>query len=113
MYAGIFCNDGLIIFQDQRSINQTISWLCNFQLQVDKVVGGKFFQFTAELWKPLEVINIPTMEKEEELEGMLPNEYAKWAEKVTVVTKEEFPYLDMKISWKDDNLQFVVYIKEN
>eukprot|EP00957_Ditylum_brightwellii_P131006 9993053-Ditylum_brightwellii.AAC.1 len=32
-YAGTYHGNGLTIFQNQRSIHETISWLYNFQLQ--------------------------------------------------------------------------------
>eukprot|EP00957_Ditylum_brightwellii_P055442 4200966-Ditylum_brightwellii.AAC.1 len=63
-YMGMLCDDGLTIFQGQSSIKQTISWFCDFQLQVDEVVGSIFFQFTVELWKMPGAIKAPTMEGE-------------------------------------------------
>eukprot|EP00957_Ditylum_brightwellii_P168531 12828489-Ditylum_brightwellii.AAC.1 len=36
-----------------------------------------------------------------------------WEEKVMVVRKKAFPYLDMKMYWTDSNIRFVVYNKEN
>eukprot|EP00957_Ditylum_brightwellii_P112525 8578278-Ditylum_brightwellii.AAC.2 len=41
------------------------------------------------------------------------NEWDKWEEKVTVVRKEEFPYIDMKLYWDKQELWFAVYNKEN
>eukprot|EP00957_Ditylum_brightwellii_P038622 2919404-Ditylum_brightwellii.AAC.1 len=91
---------------------QTILWLCNFQLQVDELAEGDYFQFTEEVWKLLKAGHLPTME-EEDLEELLPEEWAKWEERVTVSEKEEFPYLDMKMYWENTTLQFPVYDREN
>eukprot|EP00957_Ditylum_brightwellii_P028786 2174467-Ditylum_brightwellii.AAC.1 len=30
-----------------------------------------------------------------------------------VIEKDAFPYLDVQMSWKNNNLQFLVYSKEN
>eukprot|EP00957_Ditylum_brightwellii_P106747 8143901-Ditylum_brightwellii.AAC.1 len=70
-YAGTYQDDGLMIFQGHRSIKETISWLCIFQLQVDEVVGGSFFQFTAELWNPPGYVEISTFKEEENNLGIL------------------------------------------
>eukprot|EP00957_Ditylum_brightwellii_P174428 13280725-Ditylum_brightwellii.AAC.1 len=76
LYAGTYHDDGLTILEGQQSIKQTILWLCNFQLQ----------------------------EEDEDLEELLPEEWAKWEEHVTVVEKEEFPYLDTKMYWENKTL---------
>eukprot|EP00957_Ditylum_brightwellii_P060969 4628435-Ditylum_brightwellii.AAC.1 len=47
-YTGSYRDDGLAIFKHHMSTQQAIHWLRRFQLQVDKLVGGSFFQFTAE-----------------------------------------------------------------
>eukprot|EP00957_Ditylum_brightwellii_P190166 14475606-Ditylum_brightwellii.AAC.1 len=48
------------------------------------------------------------------VETAIPEEeWDKWEEKVTVVSKEVFPYLDMKMYWDNVNLWFAVYNKEN
>eukprot|EP00957_Ditylum_brightwellii_P134777 10275506-Ditylum_brightwellii.AAC.1 len=52
-------------------------------------------------------------EEEEDLEELPPEEWEKWAERVMVVEKEEFPYLGMKMYWKNKELQFAVHHKEN
>eukprot|EP00957_Ditylum_brightwellii_P207937 15355193-Ditylum_brightwellii.AAC.1 len=48
------------------------------------------------------------------VETAIPEEeWEKWEEKVTVLSKEAFPYLDMKMYWDNKDLWFVVYNKEN
>eukprot|EP00957_Ditylum_brightwellii_P194238 14793708-Ditylum_brightwellii.AAC.1 len=37
LYAGTYHDDGMTIFKGQRTVTKMICWLCNFQLQVDKV----------------------------------------------------------------------------
>ena len=110
-YAGTYRDDGLAIFDERKTVQQAIAWLRNFQLLVDEVVGGTYFQFTAEVWKPLEALHEPTSAIE--LEGIPPEEWEKWKEKVKVIEENVFPYLDMKLSWRHDNLHFSVYNKEN
>eukprot|EP00957_Ditylum_brightwellii_P121596 9272781-Ditylum_brightwellii.AAC.1 len=84
-----------------------MKWLRNFQLQVDELVGGEFFQFTAELWNPPGDKRVPTKEEIEDDEDMQQNEnWKKWEERVTVVSKEQFPYLDMKMHWEGNDLRF-------
>eukprot|EP00957_Ditylum_brightwellii_P150809 11482776-Ditylum_brightwellii.AAC.1 len=51
-YAGTYQDDGLTIFEGRNTTNETIRWLRNFQLKVNEVVRGTFFQFTAEVWNP-------------------------------------------------------------
>eukprot|EP00957_Ditylum_brightwellii_P087723 6680202-Ditylum_brightwellii.AAC.1 len=72
-----------MIFNGQQTVKQTISWLHDFQLQVDEVVGGSCFQVTAEVWKPLEVSEEPTKSTGEGKENyMLEEGWKMWEEKV-------------------------------
>eukprot|EP00957_Ditylum_brightwellii_P087837 6689451-Ditylum_brightwellii.AAC.1 len=47
-FAGTYQDDGLTTFNKHLSLLQAIHWLRRFQLQVNKLVSGNFFQFTAE-----------------------------------------------------------------
>eukprot|EP00957_Ditylum_brightwellii_P182452 13899016-Ditylum_brightwellii.AAC.1 len=94
-------------------VKQTVTWLCDFQLLVDEVVSGTYFQFTAKVWKPLKASEEPTSAGECESEEMLLEEWKRLREKVKVIEKDTFPYLDMQMSQKNNNLQFLVYSKEN
>eukprot|EP00957_Ditylum_brightwellii_P127516 9724571-Ditylum_brightwellii.AAC.1 len=48
------------------------------------------------------------------METTIPEEeWDKWEEKVTMVRKEAFPYLDMKLYWDKQDLHLAVYNKEN
>ena len=76
LYAGTYQDNGLTIFNGQRTVAQTVCWLYNFQLQVDEVAEGDFFQFTVEVWKPCTANNLPTAEEEEEaIGGISPEEW--------------------------------------
>eukprot|EP00957_Ditylum_brightwellii_P143208 10911770-Ditylum_brightwellii.AAC.1 len=58
-------------------MQQTITCLHDFQLLVDEVVGGTYFQFTAKVWKPLEASNRPTSADELENDRMPPEEWER------------------------------------
>eukprot|EP00957_Ditylum_brightwellii_P055086 4175090-Ditylum_brightwellii.AAC.1 len=75
-YAGTYHDDGLAIFEGRKTVQEAIKWVCNFQLQVNEVVGGTLFQFTAEVWNPLETKQLTTIEK-----NISINEWSFWAEK--------------------------------
>eukprot|EP00957_Ditylum_brightwellii_P065229 4947092-Ditylum_brightwellii.AAC.1 len=70
-YAGTYQDNGLTIFRERLSHKQAIHWLHHFQLQVNKLVGGEFFQLTAEIWNPPLDNNSPTLEM---LDKILPDE---------------------------------------
>eukprot|EP00957_Ditylum_brightwellii_P192111 14624100-Ditylum_brightwellii.AAC.1 len=81
---GTYQDNGLTIFNGQRTVAQTVCWLYNFQLQVDEVAEGDFFQFTVEVWKPCTANNLPTAEEEEEaIGGISPEEWEKWRGHIT------------------------------
>eukprot|EP00957_Ditylum_brightwellii_P122344 9329470-Ditylum_brightwellii.AAC.1 len=110
-FAKTYCDDGLTIFREHLSHRQAIYWLRQFQIQANKLVGGDYFQFTAEAWNPLKHNNLPTFKT---LNKILPDEeWRKWKKKVKLVDKNVFPYLDMHLQWKDNNLSFAVYHKKN
>eukprot|EP00957_Ditylum_brightwellii_P143933 10967634-Ditylum_brightwellii.AAC.1 len=110
-YTGSYQDDGLAIVDGQHTTQQVIKWLCNFQLQVDELVGGEFFHFTAKLWRSPGDERVPTKEEIEADEEMTDEAWKKWEERVTVVTKEHIPYLDMKMHWEGEDLQLLVYNK--
>eukprot|EP00957_Ditylum_brightwellii_P159904 12171474-Ditylum_brightwellii.AAC.1 len=77
-YAGTYQDDGLTIFEGWKTIEEAIRWLRDFQLQVNKVVRGTFFQFTVEVWNPQKTQQLPTVDEE-----IPKEEWQFWAEKVT------------------------------
>eukprot|EP00957_Ditylum_brightwellii_P111982 8539651-Ditylum_brightwellii.AAC.1 len=62
----------------------------------------------AEVWNPLETEKLPTID-----EDIPAEEWEIWAEKVTVINKNSFSYLDMQLSWNGEELYFSVYSKKN
>eukprot|EP00957_Ditylum_brightwellii_P018881 1419773-Ditylum_brightwellii.AAC.1 len=60
-FVGTYHDDGLTIFNEHLSLWQAIHWLRRFQLQVNKLVGGDFFQFTVEVWNPPKTDNPPAL----------------------------------------------------
>ena len=62
---------------------------------MDKAAVNQNLQFTAEIWKPDE--NSPPQEKDD---------------RVKTMTKDEFPFLDMKMQWTPEcELNFSVFRK--
>ena len=71
-------------------------WLETFQQTVNMPAGNWHLQFTAEIWTN-EAIS-PTPEKED---------------RVQIVTNDEFPFSDMKMSWSPEgDLQFGLFRKK-
>eukprot|EP00957_Ditylum_brightwellii_P179909 13704682-Ditylum_brightwellii.AAC.1 len=81
-YTGSYYDDGLAIFNGQSMVKQTVTWLCDFQLEVDEVVGGTYFQFTAKVWTSLKASEEPSSNEELKGEEMLPDKWERWREKV-------------------------------
>eukprot|EP00957_Ditylum_brightwellii_P055119 4177702-Ditylum_brightwellii.AAC.1 len=79
-------------------MEEAVRWVRNFQLQVNEVVRGTFFQFTVEVWNPQETQQLSTIDEE-----IPADELDFWAEKVAVIDENAFPYLDMQLSWKEEN----------
>ena len=79
IYHGIYRDDGLVVFKGKKSVKEIKNWLDEFQKTVDKAAGNQHLQFTTEIWKPNE--NPPPQAKED---------------RVQIVTKDKFPFLDMK-----------------
>ena len=63
-YVGAYQDDGLTIFDSQKTVQEAIKWVCDFQLQVNEVVGWTFFQFMVEAWNPLETKKSPYIEED-------------------------------------------------
>eukprot|EP00957_Ditylum_brightwellii_P030362 2299909-Ditylum_brightwellii.AAC.1 len=59
----------------RKLLKNTTAWLCDFQLQIDEVVRGSYFQITAEVWKPLEALEEPTICNEINKNDMLMDEW--------------------------------------
>ena len=96
IYHGIYRDDGLVFFKGKKKASEIKDWLEKFQQTVNLAAGNQHLKSTKEIWtdraKP------PTPEKED---------------RVQIVTKDEFPFLDMKMSWSPEGgLQFGVFRKK-
>ena len=95
IYHGIYRDDGLVVFKGKKSVIKIKDWLDEFQQTVNKAAGNEHLQFTTEIWKPNK--NPPPQAKEE---------------RVQTVTKDEFPFFDMKMKWTPEGeLNFSVFRK--
>ena len=95
IYHGIYRDDRLVVFKGKKSVREIKDWLDEFQKTVDKAAGNQHLQFTAEIWRPDE--NSPPQAKED---------------RVQTVTKDESPFLDMKMKWTPEGeLNFSVFRK--
>ena len=95
-YHDIYQYDGLVMFKGKKSVNEIKDWLEDFQKTVNISVGNQHLQFTAETCT-LDV-SPPLPEKED---------------RVQIVTNNEFPFLDMKMSWSPEGvLQFGLFRKK-
>ena len=85
-----------MVFKNKKKSSEIKDWLEDFQETVNTAVGNQHLQFTAEIWT--DGMNSPTPEKED---------------RVHIVTNEEFPFLDTKMSWSPEgDLQFGVFRKK-
>ena len=85
-----------MVFTGKKITREFKDWLEDFQQTVNKAAGNQYLQFTAEIWKNEE--KSPTPAK---------------GERVQIVTNDEFPFLDMKMSWSPEgDLQFSVFRKQ-
>ena len=86
-----------MVFTGKKITREIKDWLEEFQQTVNKASGNQHLKFTAEIWENEE--NSPTPAKEERFQ---------------IETKDEFPFLDMKMSWSpDEDLQLSVFRKRD
>ena len=85
-----------MVFKGEKSTREIKEWLEEFQQTVNKSEVNQHLQYTAEIWTTED--NPPTPTKEE---------------RVQILTNEEFPFLDMKMSWSPEgDLQFSAFRKK-
>ena len=85
----------MIVFNRTLTKHNVITWLNSFQQRVNALLVTERLQFIAEVWGK---------GKENGLKH----------KKVKVIEKDTFPFLDMGMSWsEDDKLLFGVHLKEN
>lgn len=99
-----------MIFIGKWSKNEIASWLCQYQTLVNRIVGRDFLQFTTKVWEPTAFQNKFDMLHKGETRDT-PD--AKWLNQAKAILENEFPFLDMKMSWTDDGqLRFNVFNKK-
>ena len=94
-YFGIYRDDGLGIFEGNKSTVEVNDWLNKFQSSINHQATNDFLQFMAEVWKP----------GEHNMENV---------GKTSVNNCDYFPFLDMEMHWGANlELTFNVHIKPN
>ena len=95
-FNGIYRDDGIDIIKGKRTTDEMCDWLESFQARVNQLTGSDHLQFTAEIWNPnASVDETPRNDN------------------VSIHKKESFPYLDMELYWKQDELNFRIHLKPN
>ena len=96
IYHGIYRDGALVVFKGKKKGSEIKYWLEEFQQTVDTAAGNQHLKFTTEIWT--DGANSPNPE----------NEY-----RVQIVTKDEFTFFDMKMSWPPEgDLLFGVFRKK-
>ena len=96
LYNKIYRDDGIDIKKTILTTDEVCEWLERFQSKVNQLTGSEYLQFTADVWDP----DAPV-----ELKPKNP--------KVTINRNQCFPYLDMELYWRDNELKYKVHLKEN
>ena len=95
-YNGIYRDDGIDIIKGRRTTDEMCDWLDDFQAKVNILTGSDHLQFTAEIWNPSAAENEEPRNKN-----------------VTIRTEQSFPYLDMELYWRENELNFRIHLKPN
>ena len=103
LMEGFYRDDGLSAFNYRMVYEEMVSWMEQFQAHVNRLAASgpedldnEYLQYTCTMW-------IPGGEQPENPDP-----------KVSVVTAEAFPYLDMEMYWdSDEHLSFRVHMKDN
>ena len=96
IYHAIYRDDVQVVFKGNKETSEIKYWLEKFQQTVSLAAGNQHLKFTTEIWA--DGANPPTPEKEDQ---------------VQIVTNDEFPFLDMKMSWSPEGgLKFGVLRKK-
>ena len=91
----IYRDDGFLIMHSKRYIEDVCSWLTRFQQGVNFHAGCTALQFTATVWREGETARISPCGK------------------VSSVSENAFPFLDMELFWRNGELAFRVHKKPN
>jgi hypothetical protein len=86
MFDGVYRDDGILVFNKKVTNEEIVSWRNNFQASVNRLTQSEHLQCTVDIWDP---------------------------DAHVICTNDVFPYLDMELYWRDDDLKFKVYLKPN
>jgi hypothetical protein len=94
IFAGIYRDDGLLVFKGKRSASEIHKWLQELQTEINETVEGTYFQVTMVVWEP----------------GGTDRSFGS----LSVTKTQSFPYLDMELVWsRSGALNFRVHLKDN
>ena len=97
-YYGIYRDDGIIFLKGLWTNEMIFKWIKTFQIRANDILCSRDLLFTTEIWNPSEGITQVT----------------KIDETFSTVESASFPFLDMELSWaQDEMLTFKVHMKEN
>ena len=96
IYDGIYRDDGFKVDIGKQTTEEICEWLSRFQSRVNELTGSDCLQFTVDIWNP----DAPADE--------VPSN-----KKVTICKDEAFPYLDLEMYWRGEELKFRVHMKPN
>ena len=74
-----------MVFKGKKKVSEIKDWLEEFQKTVNMAAGNQNLKVTAEIWTDGANLLTPKME-----------------DQVQIVTNDEFPFLDMKMSWSPE-----------
>ena len=97
-YDGIYRDDGILVFQGKKTTAELEDRLVTFQEEAKNLLGEKFLKFTMDIWDP-DATLLP------------PSDATRDSKTITINKKEGFPYLDMELYWRGNELQFRVHLK--
>ena len=93
-------DDGMLVTKENWDAKRFATWIQLFQKEVNELLQTDKLQFTLDIWMNNDKENI--CDDIESLDG-----------KVTINKTNVFPFLDMKMAWKESELIYNLYFKEN
>ena len=96
IFDGIYRDDGFKVDIGKQTTEETCEWLSRFQSRVNELTGSECLQFTVDIWNP----------------DARPDEVPS-NDKVTICRDKAFPYLDLEMYWREEELKFRVHMKPN
>jgi len=96
VFDGIYRDDGLKVHIGQQTTDEVCDWLDEFQSRVNELTGSDSLKFTVEICNP----DAP--------ENEVPRN-----KQVTICREDAFPYLDLEMYWREEELKFRVHLKPN